>query len=350
MKKWQMENGKRKMDAERFPFSFCHLQFSIKSQIGAHRQSLRNRTRTESEDSSMRMLASAISILIVTAVNASDWPQWLGPNRDGSTNEQVLPWTRDPQEVWQKAVGDGYSSPVVAGGRVFIHARVADKDEEEVVAFDAKSGKLAWRTNYARHAVDTDCGGYGPRATPCVADNCVYTHGISGVIRCFDASSGKTLWQIDTHKELKAPYLKYGASSSLLLHKDNVLAQVGGPEASIVAFDRKTGKVIWKCRNDAAGYASPIALGEGNNAEVVFLTGQGLVAVRADTGETVWEHPIRDIVGLRAITPVRIGDAILTCSMLGGQAISIKTSEGKLAPAVGWTSLGFTCYISTPLS
>src|SRR5262249_38968911 len=153
---------------------------------------------------------------------------------------------------------------------VFIHGRVENKDEEEVVAFDAKTGKPAWRAVYSRNAVSTDCGGYGPRATPCIADNFVYTHGISGVVSCFDAANGKTLWQVDTHKEFKAPYLKYGVSSSLFVHQDKVIAQVGGPDAGIVAFDRKTGKTAWKCRSDSAGYASPIAFGEGSESELAF--------------------------------------------------------------------------------
>ncbi|MBI3409537.1 MAG: PQQ-binding-like beta-propeller repeat protein [Planctomycetes bacterium] len=299
----------------------------------------------------MRVIVSVFtSLLLVAVVQAGDWPQWLGPKRDGSTKEEIHPWSRGPEVVWKQPVGDGYSSPVVAGGQVFIHGRVEDKDEEEVAAFDAKTGKPAWRNVYTRHAVTTDCGGYGPRATPCVADNLVYTHGISGVISCFETGSGKTLWQVDTHKEFKAPYLKFGVSSSLLVHEDKLIAQVGGPETAIIAFDRKSGKVLWKCRSDAAGYASPIALGEGGDAELVFLTGQSLVAVKADTGEPAWEYPIRDIIGLRAITPVRTGDAILTCSMLGAQAIRVTSTGGKKDAAVAWTAPGLTCYISTPLA
>src|SRR5262249_55222080 len=162
--------------------------------------------------------ASATLLLLWGGLcRAADWPQWLGPNRDGSTPEVVLPWKEAPRVVWRQPVGDGYSCPVVAGGRGFVHARVGDKDEEEVVASDARTGKRLWRSASDRNAVKTDCGGYGPRAPPAVADGRVFTHGISDVIACFDAATGKEIWRVDTHKAFQAPRLGYGVSSSLLV-------------------------------------------------------------------------------------------------------------------------------------
>src|SRR5262245_36183574 len=89
-------------------------------------------------------------ILSSTLAAAGDWPQWLGPNRDGSSAEKVAPWKGPPKVLWRLPVGEGHSSPVVSGGRVYLHAKVKDRDEEEVVALDPTTGKEAWRTSYAR--------------------------------------------------------------------------------------------------------------------------------------------------------------------------------------------------------
>ena len=87
-------------------------------------------------------------VLCTATVSAADWPQWLGPNRDCSSPEIVVPWKAPLKVLWHKPVGDGHSSPVVAAGKVFLHTKVADKDKEEISAYDAKTGELLWHTAY----------------------------------------------------------------------------------------------------------------------------------------------------------------------------------------------------------
>src|SRR4051794_32603371 len=111
-----------------------------------------------------RLRSLLLVLLACTPAAAADWPQWLGPRRDNSSPERVQPWKGPPEVLWRHPVGEGNSSPVVAEGRVFIHAKVADRNEEEVVAFDAASGKELWRTSYPRAAF-TSLYGNGPRAT-----------------------------------------------------------------------------------------------------------------------------------------------------------------------------------------
>src|SRR5262245_62262058 len=98
---------------------------------------------------------------------AADWPQWLGPKRDGGSAETVAPWTDPPKALWRAKVGAGFSSPVVAGGKVFVHARVPDRDREEVVAFDCATGNELWRTGYDRAPYQSVLN-TGPQATPAV--------------------------------------------------------------------------------------------------------------------------------------------------------------------------------------
>src|SRR5438309_1332641 len=139
----------------------------------------------------MPRIRSLLALLVCASfAGAGDWPQWLGPTRDGASPEKVAPWKDGPKVLWRQPVGEGNSSPVVAGGRVFLHSKVKGKDEEEVLALDVKDGKEVWRKTYPRAAFKSDYGN-GPRATPTVADGKLYTYGITGVLTCWDAADGK---------------------------------------------------------------------------------------------------------------------------------------------------------------
>src|SRR5713226_1478473 len=119
-----------------------------------------------------------LGILVVCIpCRADDWPQWLGPNRDNSSSEKVAPWTAPPKVLWRQPVGEGNSSPVVADGRVFVHAKIAGKNEEELLAFGALNGERLWNAKYSRSAFKSLYGN-GPRATPTVAGRHIYTFGI----------------------------------------------------------------------------------------------------------------------------------------------------------------------------
>src|SRR5262245_27833546 len=139
----------------------------------------------------MRCRDTLVVLLVMGPIaQAGDWPQWLGPNRDGASSEKVDPWKEAPDKVWSVPVGEGYSVPVVAGGRVFVHARVSGKEAEELIALDAKTGKEAWRTSY-RRAPYSSLLNTGPQGTPCVSRGKIFTFGITGVLTCFEVDSGK---------------------------------------------------------------------------------------------------------------------------------------------------------------
>jgi outer membrane protein assembly factor BamB len=287
--------------------------------------------------------------------DAEDWPQWLGPRRDGSSTEKVAAWTEAPRVVWSQPVGEGNSSPVVAGGRVFLHDRVKDKDEEEVIAFDAATGKQAWRTAYPRGKA-AFLFGNGPRATPAVAGGRIYTLGITGFLSCFDAADGKRLWQVDTSNKFQAPVLAFGApwfgaSGSPLIDDNLVLVGVGGKKASVVAFSRDKGDVAWKGLDDPPSYASPILLGEGSRRQVIFLTGQGVVSLNPADGHLLWRQDIADPFHESASTPVRIGDLLLAGTIGSGSVgLRLETKDDKPAAVEVWKNKQLTCYFSTPVA
>src|SRR5262245_39923344 len=115
-----------------------------------------------------------VLLLLPLAAQAADWPQWLGPNRDGTSTEKVKPWKGDLKVVWRVPVGPGHSSPVVAGGKVYLHTRVKDKEAEELTAYDAKTSKKLWNTPYDRARFFSPFG-TGPQATPAVVGGKAYT-------------------------------------------------------------------------------------------------------------------------------------------------------------------------------
>src|SRR5436309_3145766 len=184
-------------------------------------------------------------LLLGASAPAADWPQWLGPNRDGSSPEKVEPWKGDLKVLWRKPVGEGHSSPVVAGGKVFLFTRVKDKEAEEVTAYDARTGEPVWTKSYERSPFRSLFGA-GPQGTPSVVDGKVYTFGATGVLSCCNAADGKNLWRVDTLKTFAADNLRFGAATSPLVEGDLVLVNVGGKGASVVAFKKDSGEVAWK--------------------------------------------------------------------------------------------------------
>ncbi len=296
-------------------------------------------------------LPRATLLLLVWAAPAAagDWPQWLGPKRDASTPEVVPAWKGPLKELWRQPAGEGNSSPVVAGGRVFVHARVKDKNVEEVAAFDVAGGKELWRTPYDRAALEFKYGN-GPRATPAVVGGKVYTYGITGVLTCFNAVDGKVIWQVDTWKELGAPKLFFGAACSPLVDGGRVYLNVGGKGTSVVAFDAAKGSVVWKSLDDPASYSSPILTGDGAWRRLVVFTGYGLVGLDPTDGKLHWRFPLVDKLLESSTTPVRVGDRLLASSITyGSAALTLGTKDGDPDFALAWKNAELTSYFATPV-
>ncbi len=291
----------------------------------------------------------AVLLAVAAFAPAADWPQWLGPRRDGSTTEKVAPWKGALQVLWRQPVGEGHSSPVVAGGRVYLHTRVNGEDAEALQAFDAKDGKPLWKTSYPRAAYK-GLFGSGPRATPTVSGGKVYALGITGVLTCLDAATGKQVWQVDTLREFKAKNLFFGTSCSPLLDGKLVLVNVGGPGASVVAFDRDTGRTVWQKLDDGASYSSPIAFGKGQARQAVFLTKEGLVSLRPSDGTVFWKYPFKDKLSESSSTPVRVGNLLIGSSITAGSvALRLKNEGGTPQATEVWKNPDLTCYFSTPV-
>jgi outer membrane protein assembly factor BamB len=300
----------------------------------------------------MLWLRTALAFFLITNVaRADDWPQWLGPKRDGGTLETVKPWTEAPKAVWRMAVGKAYSCPAVADGKVFIHAPVNNKEAEEVIALDAKTGGVLWRDSYERMPYKGVLG-TGPRATPTVMGNRVYACGITGVLSCYEADGGKRLWQVDTYKNLGKSLPTFGVCCSPLVIGNVVLLSVGGKGCSLVAYDADKGEMLWKAYDEPASTSSPVLMAApgqpGKLPDVLFMTTLRLLAVNPLDGSLSWEFPlVYQSVGA-STTPLVIGNRIVTSTMTNGAtSIQVTPKDGKRTPEQLWQNKDMTGYFST---
>jgi outer membrane protein assembly factor BamB len=224
-----------------------------------------------------------------------DWPQWRGPNRDGVSRETGLldEWPDDgPTELWSKPTGKGYSGVVVARGRVF--TMVQDGEDEAVVCWDAQTGQERWRFKYPAHL--RHAYGDGPRSTPAIDGEHIYTVGGSGIMHCLKAftenPAGERVWRKDLMDEFTAKPPEWGVAFSPLVEKGLVYVMPGGPGGhSLAALDKDSGAIVWEAFDDLPSYSSPVAADLAGKRQVIFLTESRLVGVVPETGTLLWEVP-----------------------------------------------------------
>jgi outer membrane protein assembly factor BamB len=291
----------------------------------------------------------ALSLTLTPTLLAADWPQFLGPNRDNATPDVIAEWKDTPKPVWSKPVGEAHSAPVVANGVVYAFFRPGQENADALAAFDAATGEKKWEKSYPREKFSPPFG-TGPRGTPCVDGGFVYTFGGTGILACWDAKTGDVKWKVDTLKEFKAKNLFFGISTSPTVVGENVVVMVGGKDAGVVAFAKKTGEVAWKTTSDAASYATPLTLGKGGADGLVFLTGSHVRGLSA-AGKQLWAVPFKDKLNESSTTPVKAGGLIVASSVTAG---SIAFDPGAIVKipefTPTWKDEKLTCYFSTPVA
>jgi outer membrane protein assembly factor BamB len=254
----------------------------------------------------------ALTILL-SPVTAADWPQFRGPNRDGTSPETGLAttWPREgPPLLWQKKIGTGYSGPVIVGDRLILFHRLGDK--EVVDCIRTTDQKSLWTSAYPTAYEDDFGKGDGPRSTPVVAQGRVYTLGAEGMLHCLDLLSGKKRWERSLLKEYRVPKNFFGVGTTPLVEGDLVLVNVGGKGAGIVAFAYDTGKEVWRATNDGASYSSPVAATVDGVRHVMFFTREGVVSLDPATGKVRFRKPwrARFAASVNAASPVIVKDLL----------------------------------------
>ena len=235
-------------------------------------------------------LAAPLSVS-VSNQGSTDWTQWRGPNRDGKSTETGLlaAWpAAGPPLAWKATgAGTGYSSMSTSGGRLYTMG--AQGGTEYLIAFDVATGRKLWQV--AHGAEFSNDRGHGPRGTPTIDGDRLYVLGASGDLSCRRTDTGAKIWSVNVLSTFGGQNPQWGLSESPLVLADRVLVNAGGPDASLVAFDKTTGRVLWKSQSDRAGYSSAVLQKVGGIQQAVFFTAQRAVGVDVRDGRLLWEYP-----------------------------------------------------------
>jgi outer membrane protein assembly factor BamB len=285
----------------------------------------------------------------VIVVLAADWPQWRGPNRDGVVPDvKVLAkWPKVLKEEWKVAAGEGVASPVVVGDNVYVFTR--RKDDEVVWCFDLQSGKDNWRSEpYPAPFKPGPGDGFsiGPRSTPAVAGGRVFALGISGILSCLDARSGKLLWRKDYQ-----PY--YNRSGNSPLAADGLcIAHMGtGKTGGLRAFDAATGEVKWCFNHDSPASSSPIVVDLAGERQVVTFTRNELLGVSLATGKLLWRTRCSHDYFENCVTPVLYKDLLIAPGrMEPPRAFRLEKGDKGIQVKEVWQAKGNPSYMSTPVA
>jgi outer membrane protein assembly factor BamB len=292
--------------------------------------------------------------LLAGSLVAGDWPQWRGPARDG-----IVPglspraaWPAALSPAWKVKVGSGHSSPVVAGDRVFVFSR--EGEDEVVQALELPTGRRLWRQSYpAPYTMNpaATAHGKGPKSTPVVEGGRVCTLGISGILSCFEAATGRVLWRKEFAPEFRETSPLYGAAMSPVVDQGRLIAHVGGGgQGALTAFDPATGKVLWAWKGDGPGYSSPVVADLAGVRHVVTFSESHLLGVSVERGELLWKLPFTTSYVQNAVTPV-IGGGLVIYTGLDHpvRAARLVRKGGSLALEPAWENAEVASYLSSPV-
>jgi len=269
---------------------------------------------------------------------AQDWPQFLGPNRDGvyTGPELSSTWSAaGPPRLWVRQIGAGFAGPVVVGDRVVLFHRRGEREIVETLAVD--TGETIWQYAYTTTYRDDFGFDEGPRSVPVVADGRVHTFGAQGQLHAVELATGAGLWSVDTHARYQVRKGFFGAAGAPLVEDGRLIANVGGRQGGIVAFDVGTGDELWTATTHEASYSSPVGATFNGRRYALVFTRTGLVGLDSETGEVRFEKRWRSRLGasVNAATPLVAEEQVFISASYGTGAALLRVSDGGLTDV--WT-------------
>jgi len=323
------------------------------------------------------VLMIAVSASLTTSLHADDWAQWMGPMRDGVWREKGIIKTfpaEGPKVRWRTKLGGGYAGPAVVKGRVYVtdkqlpsgstdpsnpFKRERQTATERVLCLDDKDGSIVWKHEYdCPYTVSYPAG---PRTTPVIEDGFVYTLGSEGHLLCLKADSGEVVWSKFFQKDYGREQTPvWGYSSNPLLDGDRLICLVGGEGTAVVAFDKSTGKELWRALDSsgehASGYSSPIIIEAGGRRQLIIWHPTAINGLDPETGKVFWSVPFTSQSGLSVATPRIHGDLLFISAFYNGSLL-LKLDPKTPTVTEVWRRHGknerqtdaLHCLISTPV-
>lgn len=281
----------------------------------------------------------AMLLLVVAppAPASTDWLQWGGPTRNFKTDSKGLAnsWPQSgPRRLWSRPLGEGHSTILVNGSKLYTMYNRGE--QEAVISMDAATGKTLWEYTYDSPSAGMDFeNGKGPHATPLIVGNSIFTAGSRGKVFCLNKNTGKVLWSHDIWEELKGTKDTIGYSSSPIAYKDMVIMTVGGAGQSLVAFNQKDGRVVWKKHDFLVSPSSHLLINIDGQDQLVAFLGKQIIGVDPANGELLWSHTHETQYELNISTPVWGEDNLLFCSSAynGGSRVLKLTKTGAKTTA-----------------
>jgi len=310
-------------------------------------------------------VAWALSLMVGIA-RADDWPQWLGPNRDSVWRETGIIETFPPDGppvLWRAPIAGGYTGPAVADGRVYLMDYVTEGDrtgdpnsrsslqgEERVLCFSATDGQLLWKHAYQRpYEISYPAG---PRATPTVDDGRVYTLGAEGDLLCLNAKDGTVVWSRHFPSDYGAETPLWGCCSHPLIVGDKLFCIVGGPGSIAVAFDKHSGKELWRALTaKETGYSAPTLIHVDGQPQLVIWHAESVNGLDPETGRLLWSVPLDPNYAMSIVTPRQLGRYLFVGGIVNKSALLRLSSSPPAADVVwrGKRELGIGPVMVTPM-
>jgi outer membrane protein assembly factor BamB len=318
------------------------------------------------------MNSRQLTVLLIAALarpfllTASDWPGWLGPNRDGlgsPSNPTLTSLPAEPRRVWHIKVGPGLAGPVVSEDRVFYLD--AQDGKEMLHAIDRGTATELWKAPVDDLFRDAQSAP-GPRCTPMVDGDLIYAQSCLGELRCFSTTDGRVRWRVNFTKDFHAETpveagqakgaQRHGFTAAPWVEGERLIALVGDPKgAGIVCFGKRTGNVLWKSVDDQAGNAAPIVTRFGGHGprQVVAFMADGLVGTSLENGSALWRIPLTTTYGRHVTTPIVVDGVVMVASKeqsLLGVEPTQDPASGHWTAAIKWRTQGVFVNFSSPIA
>lgn len=276
---------------------------------------------------------------------AFEWPQWGGPNRDFKVSAQGIKdnWPAEgPKQLWSRSLGEGHSAILVDGGRLY--TMYSSGNREVIIALDAATGWTSWEFPYEAVAQGLNLSeGKGPHSTPLVVGNLIYAVGVRGTMHALEKSKGRMVWKHDLWSEYGASFDGRGYAPSPIAYKNTVIVPAGGRSGqTLMAFDQRTGNLVWKNINFTPAPASPILINVGGQEQLVGFGTNEVFGADPNNGNLLWSHPHKTEWGLNISTPVwDAADNLLFISSAygtGSRAIQLTRNGNQTTAKQVWAN------------